>query len=235
MNIRKVIKIMSIDLEKDWIWYIVGALFYTVISTFTWIDSKDMDSYINSTGYIVVPIFMGPMMLILRAMMRKNNKMDKEVEAIISILPVENEERILGRLINSGSMLYMLIIPYITMYIFTPSVTQRIGIRGGVTLIIIYLLVWSTIRNISKYNKKYKILNKPLGILFIIIFYLPFGIGFMAPLKDIFEYLYNSEAFIIIGNTYVGIILGIVTLMGFYYFNFTYVLKGIKNNRWQIR
>jgi len=235
MNIRKVIKIMSIDLEKDWIWYIVMILFYTFMSTFMWIIHKDINFNIISIGTMVMPIFMCPMILIRMTMVRKNNKIDQEVEAIISILPVENEERILGRLINSGFMLYMLIIPYIIMYIFTPSVTQWIGVRGGITLIIIYLLLWSTIRNISKYNKKYKILNRPLGISFIIILFLHFGIGFAVPVKDIFEYLYTSDAFIIIGNTYVGIILGIVTLMGFYYFNFTYVLKGIKNNRWQIR
>lgn len=235
MNIRKIINIMSIELEKDWIWYIVGALFYTVMFTFMWIDSKDIDFYIISIGSIVAPIFMCPMMLILGAMKGENNKIDKEVEQIISILPVKNEERILGRLINSGFMLYMLIIPYIAMYIFTPSVTQRIGVRGGVTLITIYLLVWSTIRNISKYNKKYKILNRPLGISFIIIFFLHLAVGILDPLKDIFEYLYTSETFIIIGNTYLGIILEMVILIGFYYFNFTYILKGIKNNKWQMR
>ena len=70
---------------------------------------------------LVMYMFGISFIIIFKAVKYKNNKVDEEVEQIISILPIIKEELILGRLINSGFIVYMLIIPYITMYIFTPS------------------------------------------------------------------------------------------------------------------
>ena len=71
--------------------------------------------------------------------------------------------------------------------------------------------------------------------MFIGIFPLNFFMSIVGSWDDMLKNLYTSEVFTLIGNTYVGIILGILTLISFFYFNFTYVLKGIKNNKWQIR
>ena len=102
-------------------------------------------------------------------------------------------------------------------------------------MLIIYLVVWATIRTISKYHEKYKILSKILGGIFIVLLLFNLLIGIVGSWEDMLKILYINEVFTLIGNIYVGIILGILTLIGFYYFNFMYVIKGIKDNRWQIR
>jgi hypothetical protein len=228
-------KIMSIELVRNWGVDIFVYLIYMYVFISEWIYKKDIE--IDGLGAVslVTLICVLPLVIISEVVIFKNNKVDEEVEQIISILPIIKEELILGRLINSGFILYTLIIPYITMYIFTPSVTQMIGVRGGLTLLIIYLVVWATIRTISKYHEKYKILSKILGGIFIILLLLNVFMGIVFPWQDMLKTLYVNEFFTLIGNTYVGIILGILTLIGFYYFNFRYILKGIKNNRWQIR
>jgi len=235
MRIRKTIGIMSIELNGGWIEKIFSTLIYSFLFMYIWINSKDFEFRSILIGSIGMYIFICSFSVIFKEVISKNNKTFTEIEQIISILPVNKKERISGRLFNSGFILYMMIIPYITMYIFAPSVTQWIGVRGGLTLLIVYVVVWSTIRNISKYNKKYKILSRILGIIFVALFLLNFFSIMWDSWTDIIVYLYANKISMIIGNTYVGIIVGVLTLIFFYYFNFKYVLKGIKNNRWQIR
>lgn len=228
-------KIMSIELIRSWGVDIFVYLIYMYVFINDWIYKKDIEIDRLGAATLVSFICLLPLMIISEAVISKNNKVDDEVEQIISILPIIKEELILGRLINSGFIVYTIIIPFITMYIFTPSVPQMIGIRGGLTLLIIYLVLWATIRTISKYHEKYKILSKILGGIFIVLVSLNLFMSIVGSWDDLLKTLYINEVFTLIGNTYVGIILGILTLIGFYYFNFTYVIKGIKDNRWQIR
>jgi len=240
MNIRKVIRIMSIGLEKNWSAIILVELFFAFGFACMWIISKDvlgdvLDTSLLDSNLFIMYMFSMPSMIIFNTVKSKNNKIDKEVEQIVLILPIKKEDLFLGRLINSGLIIFMMIIPYITMYLFTPSVIENIALRGVLTLLSIYLVVWAIIRIISKYNEKYKILSQILGITFIALVVFNYLIGRVGSGAAMLKNLYNSEVFILMGNTYVGIILGILTLVCFYYFNFTYVLRGIKNNRWQIR
>jgi len=235
VNIRKIINIMSIELDGGLLANIFPDIVYSLIFSAMWIRTKDLEVRSLWIGMAVSLIFTYSFIKIFKMVIPKNNKIDKAVEQIVAILPVNKKERILGRLFNSGLILYMMIIPYIIMYIFTPSISQGVGVRGGLTLLIVYIVVWSTIRNISKYNKKYKIVSRILGIIFVALFLLNYSACMVDSWRDIRMYLYSNKISMIIGNTNVGILLGIATLIMFYYFNFIYVTKGIKNNRWQIQ
>ena len=112
---------MSIELIRNWGVDIFVYLIYMYVFISDWIYKKDIEIDRLGAVTLVSLICVLPFMIISEAVISKNNKVDEEVEQIISILPIIKEELILGRLINSGFILYTLIIPYITMYIFTPK------------------------------------------------------------------------------------------------------------------
>jgi len=158
--------------------------------------------------------------------------------SLLEILPLKKEDCIKGRFIYILSLNIPLIIFYIWMYSNTLN-PLLLGLRGVNIIIILMFLFSSSISNVTYFtnNRILRSITKVINISFILLFVASiFALNEKISIlfDDFIIFIISGEFTRIIGKFYVGIILGIGALVALYFFNYKYILNGIKGKRWGI-
>ncbi|MGG7176780.1 hypothetical protein ACQPU1_04240 [Clostridium paraputrificum] len=199
---------------------------------------EDIDIYSKITWSLVYHIMI---IIITKRLLFINHKDARNFKSIINIIPMKKEDIYKPRVLSIFIIAGYFIGPYIAMFLFRPSTNLMIATRGMVIVFMIITLILLTKRNLYRFQKNKEKYIKNMDILFwvymlvIILFYVALNYYSMFPIiKSVVDTSHNCLLLNFIGNTYVGIILGLITSYIFYKINYVYVIDKLKSMDWEI-
>ncbi|MGL4773919.1 MAG: hypothetical protein ACRC2K_10170 [Clostridium sp.] len=246
-------------LKRGWIfqgfWWIGVALASSII----WLMAIDTN---NDGGEIGILTFLF-LLFFISAMIFANSYTYKEshvihpqfksVDTMMSFLPINKDEiprkASANRVVNGIPMFIFMSI----VILIGNSRGEIVGVRGIIVTISILILVIFTMEHINLYTQRFwkkKVKEKVEfqekkkesfigGVIRIMIWCACFDAMTSTGIFDGFSINFHSAIttflpFQILGNKIVGIVLLVVSIIGFYYFNYTYILKGVKEEGWKL-
>ena len=199
---------------------------------------EDIDTYskiIWSLGYYLMLI------IITKRILFVNHKNAIKFKSIVNIIPIKKDDIYKPRVLSVFIIACYFIGPYISMFLLRPNTKLMTATRGMAIVFMITTLILLTKRNLYRFQNNKEKDIKYIDILFgaymlvIILFYVALNYYSMFPvIKFIVDTAHNSLLLNFIGNTYVGIILGLITSYIFYKVNYVYVVDKLKDMEWEI-
>jgi hypothetical protein len=143
----------------------------------------------------------------------------------MEFLPITTKEKLVGKFIREFRASLVLFIPYITLYIIPAKNYNAKGIRGEMVILMAVIIIWSCIRCAANYERKYELLKLFFGVVTLISIILV-SIDIVSNIGG-----YENFMFGLLGNFYVGIIVGVISLISIYYVNLRFIkLHGKRRN-----
>lgn len=172
----------------------------------------------------------------------KEPKVIETKDTIFEILPISLEHRVKGKFVSLSLMVASVFLaPYLILIFYKQIHPAMIGERGAIILIMIILIMMLTLETMSKYNNSLKNINKILTGSIVAMILIAAILGCLDSYNLLGNIVISIKVMIldsfvlnVIGNIYVSIFLGVVTAICFYYFNYTYILKGVREHGWKL-
>lgn len=206
------------------------------------LKSSNKGDYMNFFSGFVVVAMVRRLVDIFKGKSKESEKGEKKIakNSIYEILPISLEHRMKGSFIVLIVIIIAIFaVPFLIMIFYNPIHPAIIGQRGLIVLAMISLIAAIMIGNISAYNKGFKKSSKLVGKCLIAILYI-FAIQLVFYEFNLFSdilipikiTLLDNLVVNFIGNRYVSIIIGVITVVCIYCFNYRYILKGVREHGW---
>lgn len=240
---------MIFQQDTGFLWIITMNILFCIIFLSHWEDLGYTSSGGNtvSVEIMTVNIIMNLGVLIWLISMNNpvidrgiSNRKEVAKNSIFEIIPLKNEECIRARFIYLNIVVCSILGCFLITYLLNFS-PQLNGVRGIIAIFVVITLANTTFVNLSMYNAKLKKIEMMFSkfrksyfigcILLGAILVIDKSESIVS--KIIVDICFSDIA-IFLGNDYISLILVVATIIVFWYFNYKYILDGIKNKRWKI-